>query len=223
MSPNYEAYLASLNVVIVDDSRSFLAGMSSIVSPHLARVEAFTSVSEALMSMLTTPPDILITDIEMPDLNGFDFIKTIRSNAIFSDMPILVLTGKEDGYNMTSAIQAGADAFLIKSTVRECVLPQLVALARLQTTFKTATKGKQLDAVQALIGTYKHEFGNALAAIDGKVRKLTRTFPETAKDDSIESVHKWIGRMVDTLKKLDELRQYEEKKYVGTSTIIETE
>ncbi len=222
-SETQQKYLATLSILVVDDSRSFLAGLGALIAPHVAKFDTFTRGKEAVEYICESKPDIIISDLEMPEFSGFDVIKAVRENPMFNDVPILVLTGKEDSEIMVKAINFGADAFVVKSSVRESLLPQLLALARIKSVYKGVTRGKQLEAVQALIGTYKHEFGNALAAIDGKIRKIERDFPATKEHEPVGSLHKWIERMVDTLKKLDGLRRYEEQSYIGSSQMIKTE
>lgn len=206
--------------MVVDDSRSFCAGLAKILEDKVQKVNAFTSVQDALASLKDSTPDIIITDLEMPDVDGFDFVIRLRGLPALNEVPILVLTGKETTDITCKAIEAGADAFAGKSTVKETLISHLIALARLRETYQNATQGKQLAAVKALIGMYKHEFGNGLAAIDGKVRKLERTFPELGADESIKAIKNWLGRFTETLSKLDQLSQYEEEKYVDNSVIL---
>ena len=158
----------------------------------------------------------------MPDFDGFQLIAAVRENPAFQDIPILVLTGKEDTATMLKIIGAGADQFVAKSQVREVLVVHLLALARVREAYKSATQGKQLDAVKALIGTYKHEFGNAIAAIDGKLRKIKKVHPQLTEDESYLALVKWTGRLIETLQKLDELRRYEEQKYVGNAQMMKT-
>jgi CheY-like chemotaxis protein len=170
--------------------------------------------------MTAQVPDLILTDLEMPGISGIELIKILRADPKFSTVPILMLTGKSNPATMGEAIHAGADSFMAKADIRTDIFPKLLALARTRTHYQNASRGMQLDAVKALIGTYKHEFGNAIAAIDGKLRKLERTVPSVAQDEAYLALKKWNARLIDTLGKLDQLRNYQEEQYVDSSKMM---
>lgn len=217
-----DRYLKHLRIAIVDDSRAFGAGLRQIVQDYVSHVDLYQDGRLALSEFQKTPPDIIITDLEMPEYNGFAFVTAIREEARYQDIPILVLTGQEDAVTMARIIAQGADSFVAKSQLRETLIVHLLALARLRDLYRKATQGKQLEAVKALIGTYKHDFGNAIAAMEGKVRRIVRENPDLEQNESILSIQKWMGKMIETLQKLDQLRSYEEKQYVASSQILNT-
>ncbi|MCX6217446.1 response regulator transcription factor [Spirosoma sp.] len=59
-------------------------------------------------------PDIIITDLLMPQLSGQELIQLLRKNATYKNIPIIVLSSLEDGVTKTSCIQQGADDFISK-------------------------------------------------------------------------------------------------------------
>jgi two-component system chemotaxis response regulator CheY len=59
-------------------------------------------------------PDIIICDIEMPQMNGFDFIKEVRASGFFDDIPLIMLSGKEDSKDKIKCFELGADDYLLK-------------------------------------------------------------------------------------------------------------
>lgn len=218
-----EKYLKGIkNSPLSTNPGAFGAGLRSIIQEHVESVEVFQSAQAALRPLKKPLPDIIITDFEMPDINGLEFVLAIRAVPHLQDIPVLVLTGNEDQVLMTQMISAGADSFLTKAKIKDSLLVSLVALAQLKEIYKRGTQGKQLEAVQALIGTYKHEFGNAITAIDGKLRKLGKENPALATDESFLSIQKWKDRMTDTLNKLNDLRKYEEQKYIDNAQILKT-
>lgn len=212
--------LKDLKVILVDDSRTFIAVLGGILANAGAAVDSFSSAAEAIAHLKNVSPDLIVTDLEMPEMDGYAFIEVLRKNPLYDQVPILVLTGLEATPVMVRAIELGADAFALKSSVKNTFLPQLMALARLRALSKKAAKAGQLVAVQGLIGTYKHEFGNILTIADGKFSKLLRDHSELENDASVEVIKKSFKRFNDTLKKLDELRSYEEETYVGSSKIL---
>jgi two-component system, chemotaxis family, chemotaxis protein CheY len=59
-------------------------------------------------------PDLIICDIEMPQMNGFDFIKQIRASGFFDDIPLIMLSGKEDSADKIKCFELGADDYILK-------------------------------------------------------------------------------------------------------------
>ena len=59
-------------------------------------------------------PDLMITDINMPRMDGFDLVETVRSQGSYGDMPILVLSTESSDDKVDRARQAGADGWIVK-------------------------------------------------------------------------------------------------------------
>lgn len=78
-------------------------------------VRTFTSSPEALQSILDDPPSCVVTDLMMPELDGVELTRTLRTVPALADLKIVVLSGKIYQTDRDRAIQAGADTFLSKS------------------------------------------------------------------------------------------------------------
>src|SRR5215210_4971672 len=59
-------------------------------------------------------PDIIIADINMPVLNGMEFLKEIKQSGLYSNVPLLFLSGMDNSVTKISCLEAGADDFIIK-------------------------------------------------------------------------------------------------------------
>lgn len=59
-------------------------------------------------------PDIIIADMNMPDLNGLEFIAQIRASGFFKDIPLIMLSGNEGTADKIKCLKAGADDYLVK-------------------------------------------------------------------------------------------------------------
>jgi diguanylate cyclase (GGDEF)-like protein/PAS domain S-box-containing protein len=102
-------------IVIVDDQPINRAIYSKIASSieSVARIETFADPREALNSLGTLAPDILITDYNMPGLDGAAFIARVRAEPTTADIPIVVITVYEDKSYRLRALDAGASDFLL--------------------------------------------------------------------------------------------------------------
>jgi DNA-binding response OmpR family regulator len=78
-------------------------------------IETFHNGEQALVAMQTGDiPDLIICDIEMPTMDGFEFIKQIRASGFFDDIPLLMLSGKESSDDRIKCFETGADDYIIK-------------------------------------------------------------------------------------------------------------
>ena len=59
-------------------------------------------------------PDVIIADVNMPEINGLEFIRQIRSSGFFRDVPLIMLSGNEGSTDKIKCLKAGADDYLIK-------------------------------------------------------------------------------------------------------------
>ncbi len=100
-------------VLVVDDSRVIRGLILEVL--ELSGFETCSACDgwEALEVIQRERPDLLISDLHMPKMKGFELTRKVRA---FSDVPILILTAGSDnmGDDRVAAIDAGADAFLMK-------------------------------------------------------------------------------------------------------------
>lgn len=210
----------SPRILLLDDSKAFLSGLCSLLSNSGYELVCHTSPLNALNEIKVHIPDVIVCDITMPEMNGFDFIQKIREQSYLATVPILVLTGQNDTEAMSLSVANGADAFCSKNNIRYIIEPQLQALLRLKVTYEKAIRGKQLEAIKNLIGTYKHEFGNALTILDGMLRKLIKNNPNLNQDPAKLKIDHSLERITNTLDKLDKLSHYEEETYSTDAKIL---
>ncbi len=59
-------------------------------------------------------PDLIICDIEMPQMDGFEFIVKVRESGFFDDIPLIMLSGKEDSKDKIRCFESGADDYILK-------------------------------------------------------------------------------------------------------------
>ncbi|WP_029587222.1 hybrid sensor histidine kinase/response regulator [Bradyrhizobium sp. URHD0069] len=84
---------AAQSVLLVDDSAFFRSMLAPVLKAAGYRVRVATNAQEGLMALRSGQPfDVVLTDIEMPDMNGFEFAETIRADQHLSSMPIIALS-----------------------------------------------------------------------------------------------------------------------------------
>jgi two-component system chemotaxis response regulator CheY len=102
-------------IFLVDDSATILLSMSAILTKAGYAAEKAANAEEGLAKLKGgLKPDLLITDLNMPGMNGIEFIKEVRKLPNLKFMPILFLTTESQQSKRDEAKAAGASGWLIK-------------------------------------------------------------------------------------------------------------
>jgi two-component system chemotaxis response regulator CheY len=103
----------SKTILIVDDSATMLMSLKTALELHKFKVETASNGKEALDKIKSgLKPDLIITDLNMPVMDGLEFIKNVRPLLKF--VPILILTTESEAKKREEAKKLGATGWLVK-------------------------------------------------------------------------------------------------------------
>ena len=114
-------------VLVVDDEPEIVRALTINLRARRYEVHTARTGTEALSVAASHPPDLVILDLGLPDLDGVEVIHGLRG---WSNAPILVLSGRSDSTDKVEALDAGADDYLTKPFGVDELLARLRALAR---------------------------------------------------------------------------------------------
>lgn len=101
-------------ILVIDDDKA----MCQLIETMLERSYSVKVMNDGIgaMQWLISGqiPSLIITDIDMPNLNGLDFLKSIKKSGYFKDVPVLVITGYDDSKQKEKCMELGADDYFIK-------------------------------------------------------------------------------------------------------------
>jgi CheY-like chemotaxis protein len=101
-------------ILVVDDDPIFCAIMRELLQRHGYRVQVAYSVPEAMDLLRQGKPDLILTDVMMPDVDGLALVRTLRSDPGWSQIPTVVVSARVMEMDRRAATEAGADEFLGK-------------------------------------------------------------------------------------------------------------
>jgi CheY-like chemotaxis protein len=116
-------------LLVVDDSLMVRELQRSILERAGYQVQTANDGREALTMLTEHPPDLVITDIEMPNVDGIALTANIRSHPRLANIPVLIVTSRTNEDDHRRGLDAGADALIVKSAFDEASL--LAAVSRL--------------------------------------------------------------------------------------------
>lgn len=102
------------SLLLVDDNTDFLNYLYCEVRPLFKNVLKAVNGEEALLLLKTHQPDLIVSDVMMPIMNGYQLCKEVKEQLNISHIPIILLTAKSDGESQKIGYKLGADAYLSK-------------------------------------------------------------------------------------------------------------
>jgi len=110
-------------VLVVEDDRATLDGYVAYLTQQGYDVMPARTGADALTLAITTPPDVVILDLGLPDVDGWEVARQLKAAPRTAAVPIIALTGADLPHERVSAMRAGCDRHLTKP----CVPDDLVA------------------------------------------------------------------------------------------------
>ena len=154
-------------VLVIEDDSPVCNLIVTTLKTHDYRYLTAKNGSEAVMMAASHNPDVLFLDLGLPDMDGIDVIRQIRS---WSNMPIIVISARSDDADKIEALDAGADDYLTKPFSVEELLARLrVTIRRLA----LMNSDKSPDRSTYTNGKLIIDFSAGIALLDGEELKLT--------------------------------------------------
>jgi two-component system chemotaxis sensor kinase CheA len=116
-------------VLVVDDALTVRELQRSIFEHAGYRVQVAANGEEALARMAEERPDLVLTDVEMPTMDGFTLTERIRAHPDLASVPVIILTSRGSDESRRRGLEAGADGYIVKSGFDQTAL--LSAVERL--------------------------------------------------------------------------------------------
>jgi CheY-like chemotaxis protein len=101
-------------VLVIDDSTTNVVLLQAILLKKGYEIQTALSVKEAYTVMAKKLPDLILLDLLMPRINGYDFLKEIKSNNAMQSIPVVVVSALTDQENVKKTMEFGAHSFVKK-------------------------------------------------------------------------------------------------------------
>ena len=142
-------------VLIVDDEPSGRQTLEAVLEGEGYRLEMAENGFQALEKARMLLPDVILLDVMMPGLTGFEVCERIRADEQMAEIPIIILTALDDRNSMLKALESGADDFISKPFDRHELRARLVGILRLNRYQKLVNERASLEKANAeLVAAY---------------------------------------------------------------------
>jgi two-component system, sensor histidine kinase and response regulator len=189
------------NIMVVDDTPANLRLLSQILSERSYKVRAVLSGSQAIVAAQAAPPDLILLDIRMPEMNGYEVCAQLKADERMRDTPVLFISALDETEDKVKAFAVGGVDYIPKP------FQAAEVLARVQTHLALRDLNRRLQAANAQLAqhvveleardeeldafahTVAHDIRNPVAQMVGTVQILVESDTELPPVDRDKSLH----------------------------------
>lgn len=117
-------------ILIVEDTLSEMELISHYLRESGYSVISAVSAREALGIAIEKRPDVIVTDIVMPGMSGFELCRNLKKNPVTERVPVIICTSKNQEIDRLWGMKQGADAYVTKPFTREQLVRAIKSVAR---------------------------------------------------------------------------------------------
>jgi DNA-binding response OmpR family regulator len=121
--------------------------------------------ASAMSAALETAPDLILLDINLPGMNGYDICRHLKENATTREIPVIFLTGCDTGEEKVKGFEAGADDYIVKPFYPEELVARVSLHLASRREKQMAIELERLKLLREMAVAISHEFNNPLTAI----------------------------------------------------------
>ena len=158
--------MRQFRVLVVDDEQRILNFLSSKLRVSGYEVITASNGVEALEQIQAQEPDLVVLDVLMPRMDGFETLKELRT---FSSVPVIILSAKETNADKIKGLELGADDYLAKPFSPDELIARIEAMRR-----RLAPSEKRKAYEQLSLGDVTIDFAKRSVAVKSEERYLTR-------------------------------------------------
>ena len=187
-------------VLAVDDDPAILAALSSLLETQGVRVVTLGEPLRFWQTLIATAPDLVVLDVDMPELSGVELCRVMRADPNWSQIPVLFLTARTDAESIRTVFAAGADDWVSKPLVdaeliarianrieRSRLLRRMAELDPLTGTANQRTSAEAVERSLGVAGPLGQPLSVAIIDID-RMKSVNDRFGYGAGDEVVSRI-----------------------------------
>lgn len=188
-------------ILVVEDEHSLRYEIVDTLRYEGFQVIAAADGQEALELAVEQIPDLIVSDIMMPNMDGYNLLVAIRENIRTAGIPFIFLTARTEYADMRKGMSIGADDYLVKPFETLDLIDAVQTRLEKEKAAKRRFEARLDDIRFSVVGVMPHEFRTPLAGIVGYVDLLLDGF-HTLKEDQILTMLHAVQRSTNRLQRL---------------------
>lgn len=210
-------------LLVVDDSPVSSMVVSLILKKHsdYLTVRAWDG-RECIKKAREVKPDLILLDIQMPDMNGIEVCKILRKDEQIYDIPVIFVTASTDNETLKEAFESGGTDYVRKPVNKIELLARIKSVLIHKKLEKKLMEEERLNGVLEMAGGICHELNQPMQVVSGYSELLLM---DMGKDNSaypyIKMIKEQTNKMGSITRKLMRITKYETQEYIEGSRIID--
>jgi signal transduction histidine kinase len=206
------------HILVVEDDSALLEGVRDILEFSGYHVTTAVNGLDALHVLEKHIPHLIISDIMMPRMDGYQFYAAVRARPEWLDVPFIFLTAKGDKYDVRRGKELGADDYVIKPFDEEDLLVAIRNKLGRRAQLDAARQAQMSELKRSILTTLNHEFRTPLTHITAYIELLQESNPEIKSEefrnflDAVRSGSERLQKLVEDFILLVEFQTGESQK-----------
>ncbi|MCC6501776.1 MAG: response regulator [Deltaproteobacteria bacterium] len=200
-------------ILAVDDDERNLALLTAKLEREGYELDTAGNGVEALKKVAEFRPDLVIMDVMMPQMDGHEALRHLKSREETRYIPVIMLTGRAEIEDKVMGFEVGAEDYINKPYSLQEVSARVKSLLRMRALQTKLRETEKVAALGNMVDGIAHEIRNPLTAIGGMARRLF----DGETDQQRKEYAQWIIRSVERLERM--LQRIDEYKRILVSTL----
>lgn len=176
------------------------------------------NAEECYKALKSNEYNLILLDIMMPDVSGTEVLAKIRKEKNNFELPVIMVTAKDQTNDIVSALKAGANDYLTKPVNIDIAFARISTQLQIQKLIKSSLAVKEVQTITTMVTTLNHEINNPLAIAIGNL-SIALQKPDTAR---INKALEALNRITEIVKKIEKITEenIEKSEYSGSTDMF---
>lgn len=158
-----------MRILVVEDEKDIVDLIAYNLEREGFRVDTALSGEEGLRKARTESPDLIVLDIMLPEMNGIDVCRALRTDHQTDKIPIIMLTARNEDIDVVTGLEVGADDYITKP------FSPRVLIARIRSVIRRCQETAESDSESVSVGELSVDQGKRQVMVAGEMVELTHT------------------------------------------------
>lgn len=216
--------MQAATILLIDDNKLNARMIDLILKNDNFLVISTTSGKEGLELAAEKNPDLILLDIMMPEMDGFEVCRHLKASEITRDIPVIFLTSKSDSDGLVKGFELGAADYVTRPFNRTELLARLRTHLALKKSRDKVVELERKNSILAMGTTTNHEINQPLTVMTGNLFLLEQSLKETKlteeQQENIRKMDAAVMKIKELLAKYQNPGDTRFQTYSGTSKLV---
>lgn len=223
MNTNIDEAIKGKYILVVDDSEDMLHLYKRILTKQGYKVHSAENGHNGLKMAHETHPDLIILDVTMPKLNGYEVCNKLKESDDTEMIPVIIVTCRSDMEDKIQGLETGADDYLTKPINNAELLARVKSLLKIRELNERLVQAQKLETLAQVAVSVNHEINNPLCSIsaNAEVLKGILTDADSKVIRKIDIIIKEVERIKQVVDKLTRATRVISTDYISGIKMID--